>query len=193
MKTMKLMMMVLSIMFVSSCATAQSQIDRIVDELEQKGVDISKVVKRDPKTKQVYSIVKSFSFYSKDSKYANRLKEAFKKEAENAVTETTSNYGNDYVLIFQDGKKKSTYSLSIKNRKDEDPLVQLSIVFRNYSVKSDDGFILNYNWDGLKSLESLDSLHVSWDSSTIPLDIIKKFRTDSKKKKRLGAIIRNKN
>ena len=172
MKTMKLMMMVLSIMFASSCATAQSQIDRIVDELEQKGVDISKVVKRDPKTKQVYSIVKSFSFYSKDSKYANRLKEAFKKEAENAVTETTSNYGNDYVLIFQDGKKKSTYSLSIKNRKDDDPLVQLSIVFRNYSVKSDDGFILNYNWDGLKSLESLDSLHVSWDSSTIPLDII---------------------
>ena len=193
MKTMKLMMMVLSILFVSSCATAQSQIDRIVDELEQKGVDISKVVKRDPKTKQVYSVVKSFSFYSKDSKYANRLKEAFKKEAENAVTETTSNYGNNYVLVFQDGKKKTTYSLSIKDRKDDDPLVQLSIVFRNYSVKTNDGLILNFNWDGLKSLESLDSLQISWDSSTIPFDMIKKYRPELRKKIRLDAINKYKN
>ena len=104
MKAKQLILTVLVALFTCSSMMAQSHIDKIVDELEQKGVDVSKVVKRDPKTKKPYSIVKSLTFYSKDSNYANRLKEAFKKEAENAVQESVSNKGNNYVLIFKDGK-----------------------------------------------------------------------------------------
>lgn len=128
MKAKQLILTVLVALFTCSSMMAQSHIDKIVDELEQKGVDVSKVVKRDPKTKKPYSIVKSLTFYSKDSNYANRLKEAFKKEAENAVQESVSNKGNNYVLIFKDGKIKTTYSMSITPLKDKDPLVSISII-----------------------------------------------------------------
>jgi hypothetical protein len=60
-------------------------------------------------------------------------------------------------------------------------------------VKTNDGLIWNFNWDGLKSLESLDSLQISWDSLSIPIDMIKKYRTDLKKKIRLDAIHKYKN
>lgn len=138
MKAKQLILTVLVALFTCSSIMAQSHIDKIVDELEQKGVDVSKVVKRDPKTKKPYSIVKNLTFYSKDSNYANRLKEAFKKEAENAVQESVSNKGNNYVLIFKDGKIKTTYSMSITPLKDKDPLVSISIIVRDGNVKEYD-------------------------------------------------------
>lgn len=120
------------------CATAQSRIDRIVDELEEKGVNMSKVVKRDPKTKQVYSIVKTFTFYSKDGKYARRLKEAFAQDAENAVSEVVNNYGNNSVLVFRDGRRKATYTLNIVDDKGKDPRVNVTIIIKDGSVKASD-------------------------------------------------------
>lgn len=159
--SMKNLMMTMVAVLLCSCATAQSRIDRIVEELEQKGVDVSKVVKRDPKTKQVYSVVKSLSFYSKDGKYANRLKEAFGKEAENAVSETVGNRGNSSVLVFRDGKKKYTYSLHISPRKDKDPEVSLSIIFKDGSVRVVDEWdfsLSGSSLDGLDVLGSLDGL-----------------------------------
>ena len=97
--------------FINSPMMAQNHIDKIVDELEQKGVDASKVVKRDPKTKKPYSIVKSLTFYSKDSNYANRLKEAFRKDAEDAIEEKVEKKGNSYKLIFVDGDVKEFNNL----------------------------------------------------------------------------------
>ena len=85
MKTRQLILTVVAALFTCSPVMAQSRIDKIVDELEQKGVDAKKVVKRDPNTKKPYYIVKSLTFYSKDSNYANRLKEAFGKDAEDAI------------------------------------------------------------------------------------------------------------
>ena len=67
MRTEKIMM-VIAIWLLSSCAIAQSSIDKIVDELEKKGVDVNYVAKRDPKTKQVYLQTKTLSFYSKEGK-----------------------------------------------------------------------------------------------------------------------------
>ena len=176
----KVVLAALALMLGSS-AMAQQRIDKIVEELEQKGVDVNKVVKRDPKTKQIVSTVKSLAFYSKDSKYANRLREAFKKDAENAATETVSNHGNNYTLIFRDGKKRATYTLSISegvksktqnlpleidhgaraipvngsNSKNgnPNPLVRLSIVIKDGDSPDFDWGTLNL--DGIESLRDL--------------------------------------
>ena len=157
MKTKNLILTMVAALIVSSPVLAQSRIDKIVDELEQKGVDASKVVKRDPKTKKPYSIVKSLTFYSKDGNYANRLKEAFRKDAEDAEQESVSNKGNNYRLIFVDGKKKTTYSLNIQEQQDKNPRVSLRIVMRDGNVKETgpyDGFLNDFSID----LNGIDGL-----------------------------------
>ena len=157
MKAKNLILTMVAALIVSSPVMAQSRIDKIVDELEQKGVDASKVVKRDPKTKKPYSIVKSLTFYSKDGNYANRLKEAFRKDAEDAEQESVSNKGNNYRLIFVDGKKKTTYSLNIQEQQDKNPRVSLRIVMRDGNVKETgpyDGFLNDFSID----LNGIDGL-----------------------------------
>ena len=106
MKAKHLILTVMAAFFTCSPVMAQSRIDKIVDELEQKGVDTKKVVRRDPKTKKPYSIVKSLTFYSKDSNYANRLKEAFRKDAEDAIEERVETVRREPLttLIFRSGK-----------------------------------------------------------------------------------------
>lgn len=163
MKAKHLILTVMAAFFTCSPVIAQSRIDKIVDELEQKGVDTKKVVRRDPKTKKPYSIVKSLTFYSKDSNYANRLKEAFRKDAEDAIEERVEKKGNNYRLIFVDGEKRTTYYLNIQERQDKDPRVDLRINmdgdakgFNNLNgimdfFGSDANEIKNYRW-------SLDSI-----------------------------------
>ena len=163
MKAKHFILTVMAAFFTCSPVMAQSRIDKIVDELEQKGVDTKKVVRRDPKTKKPYSIVKSLTFYSKDSNYANRLKEAFRKDAEDAIEERVEKKGNNYRLIFVDGEKRTTYYLNIQERQDKDPRVDLRINmdgdakgFNNLNgimdfFGSDANEIKNYRW-------SLDSI-----------------------------------
>ena len=150
MNTKRLILSMMAMLFTISSATAQSHIDKIVDELEQKGVDISKVVRRDPKTKKVVSETKSLSFYSKDSNYANRLKEAFKKDAEDAVQETVNNHGNTHLLIFKNGTKSAHYNLTITPKSGKDPLVQLYI--KMYIINNDG----NIKLEGLEGFEFFD-------------------------------------
>jgi hypothetical protein len=156
MKAKKFILTMVAVLLANSPVVAQSHIDKIVDEIEQKGVDVSKVVKRDPKTKKPYSIVKSLTFYSKDSNYANRLKEAFRKDAEDAEQESVSNKGNNYRLIFVDGKKKTTYSLTIQERQDKDPLVILKIIMRDGNVKETDDYNIMNSFFGAGSFEFND-------------------------------------
>jgi hypothetical protein len=157
MKAKNLILTMVAALIACSPVMAQSRIDKIVDEIEQKGVDVSKVVKRDPKTKKPYSITKSLTFYSKDGNYANRLKEAFRKDAEDAEQESVSNKGNNYRLIFVDGKKKTTYSLNIQEQQDKNPRVSLRIVMRDGNVKETgpyDGFLNDFSID----LNGIDGL-----------------------------------
>ena len=156
MKAKKLILTMLAVLIACCPVMAQSRIDKIVDEIEQKGVDVSKVVKRDPKTKKPYSIVKSLTFYSKDSNYANRLKEAFRKDAEDADQESVSNKGNNYRLIFVDGKKKSIYSLNIQERQDKNPRVSLKIVMRDGDVKENDDYDIMNSFFGAGTFEFND-------------------------------------
>jgi hypothetical protein len=156
MKAKKLILTMVAVLIACSPVMAQSRIDKIVDEIEQKGVDVSKVVKRDPKTKKPYSIVKSLTFFSKDGNYANRLKEAFRKDAEDAEQESVSNKGNNYRLIFVDGKKKSIYSLNIQEQQDKDPRVSLKIVMRDGNVKETDDYNIMNSFFGAGSFEFND-------------------------------------
>ena len=153
MKAKKLILIMVAVLIACSPVMAQSRIDKIVDEIEQKGVDVSKVVKRDPKTKKPYSIVKSLTFFSKDGNYANRLKEAFRKDAEDAEQESVSNKGNNYRLIFVDGKKKTTYSLNIQEQKDKDPRVSLKIIMRDGNVKETDDYDIMNSLFGTGAIE----------------------------------------
>lgn len=160
MKAKNLILTMVAALIACSPVMAQSRIDKIVDEIEQKGVDVSKVVKRDPKTKKPYSITKSLTFYSKDGNYANRLKEAFRKDAEDAEQESVSNKGNNYRLIFVDGKKRSIYSLNIQERQDKNPRVSLKIVMRDGDVKENDNYdIMNsFFGTGAIDLNGIDGL-----------------------------------
>ena len=153
MKTKNLILTMVAALIACSPVMAQSRIDKIVDEIEQKGVDVSKVVKRDPKTKKPYSITKSLTFYSKDGNYANRLKEAFRKDAEDAEQESVSNKGNNYRLIFVDGKKKSIYSLNIQEQQDKNPRVSLKIVMRDGDVKENDNYDIINSFFGTGAIE----------------------------------------
>ena len=153
MKTKNLILTMAAALITCSPVMAQSHIDKIVDEIEQKGVDVSKVVKRDPKTKKPYSITKSLTFYSKDSNYANRLKEAFRKDAEDAEQESVSNKGNNYRLIFVDGKKRSIYSLNIQEQQDKNPRVSLKIVMRDGDVKENDDYDIINSFFGTGAIE----------------------------------------
>lgn len=153
MKTKNLILTMVAALIACSPVMAQSRIDKIVDEIEQKGVDVSKVVKRDPKTKKPYSITKSLTFYSKDGNYANRLKEAFRKDAEDAEQESVSNKGNNYRLIFVDGKKRSIYSLNIQERQDKNPRVSLKIVMRDGDVKENDDYDIINSFFGTGAIE----------------------------------------
>ena len=160
MKAKQLILTVMAVFIANSPMMAQNHIDKIVDELEQKGVDASKVVKRDPKTKKPYSIVKSLTFYSKDSNYANRLKEAFKKDAEDAIEEKVEKKGNSYKLIFVDGKKRTTYYLNIQERQDKDPRVDLKIYMQDGDVKEFNNLdgIMDFFGSGAIEIEGLKEL-----------------------------------
>lgn len=157
-------------------AAAQSNIDRIVKELEEKGVDTNSVIKRNSKSRKVYLIVKSLDFYSKEGKYAEQLRKAFEKDSENAVNTIIDRKGGkacgNCCLIFKDGKKKMTYTLNISGSGSQ-PLVNLSIIIRDSSVPEEDedddsSIILNgkyynmfngmqYLWNN-KSLEALNKI-----------------------------------
>lgn len=153
-------------LILSSSALAQQRIDKIVDELEQKGVDVNKVVKRNPKTRQIVSEVKTLTFYSKEAKYAKRLKEAFRQEAENSVNEVVRSQGNHYTLTFKDGKQTGTYVLTISGESDK-PKVSLHIVIKEGDFESIHG-----TWDGylLNPLDSLGNFEFN-----IP-DLTEKYR-----------------
>lgn len=82
---MKTMMTALVMCISISSVMAQKSIDRLVTELEKRDdVSINSVTKRNPKTRKIVRVVKTFEF--KDEKMMKRLIEAFEKDEEYAVT-----------------------------------------------------------------------------------------------------------
>jgi hypothetical protein len=139
---------------------AQRNIDRVVRDLEDKGVDENTVVKRNKKNHQVYKMIKNLTFYSLNSNYARQFKKAFEKDSEDARSVFSNLKGNNvncysYTLIFENGKKKSTYSITVSPYK-PNPLVNVSIIISDPSNDDDDESSINYyQWKGGK-LNGLD-------------------------------------
>lgn len=150
MKTRRILIALTGLMACCQMTMAQAKIDRITEELEKKGVECDKVVTRDPKTKKVTSIVKSYEFYSKDGNYAKQLKKAFTEEAENATTEISENGGREWTLIFDTNEYHMLYVLEI-GKQEPDPKVELNIII-NYGKKKKNVILKGFG-NGLESFD----------------------------------------
>ena len=99
---------------------AQITIDKMANELEKRDdVAINSVTKRDPKTRKVVKVVKSFSL--KDENIGARLIEAFEKDeeyAETAIKDMPKGRGKaqkaNFTFIYKTDNEKRTYTLNVK-------------------------------------------------------------------------------
>ena len=98
---------------------AQKNIDKLVEELEKRrDVAINSVTSRDPKTRKISKIVKTFSL--KDEKMNKRIIEAFEKDEEYAITaikdlpkgRNASNVSFTFIFLKNENEKY-TYTLNI--------------------------------------------------------------------------------
>ena len=108
---------------------AQKNIDKVVEELEKSDESsINSVTKRDPKTRKVTRMIKTFSLT--DIKMAKRLIAAFEKDEEYAISAMKdmpkgrkSAMKVNFTFTFQQDNEKSMYSLSTN----ENGKIELSI------------------------------------------------------------------
>lgn len=143
MKTTAGMLMALAAWLMAALpAQAQSRIEDQMKELESKNVMTDKIVKRDPKTKQVGMVTKNFRFYSQGGVVAGELREAFEAEARNATDVEREARGDNYecVLTFVSGRAKTVYRLSVSGDKSR-PQVDMQMYFRDESVNIDESSI----------------------------------------------------
>lgn len=157
--------MTMAALLICNCAVAQSHIMKVVDELEKEGLTASKTIRRDPATKQIAFVWHTFTFYSKGGKYAEKLKEAFRKDAEDAVTETIQ--GITHTLYFQGG---DYYCLKVSKAKDKEgsPRVELTIYQKGDKAGNDHSAI--GNMDMLRGLRSLESLQAAGEMRLASLE-----------------------
>ena len=130
MKTWMKCMVACMMMFVGTMGVmAQKNIDKVVAELEKSDeVAINSVTKRDPKTRQITRVIKTFSLT--DIKMAKRLIDAFEKDEEYAISAMKdmpkgrkSALKVNFTFTFQQDNEKSMYSLSTN----ENGKIELSI------------------------------------------------------------------
>ena len=128
----KCMMMVLFIGMGTVSSMAQKNIDKLLEEIEKRDdASVNSVTKRDPKTRKITSVVKSFSLT--DTKMTQRLIEAFEKDEEYTVTaikdipkgrkEATR---ANFTFIFQKDNEKRTYNFSV----DPKGTISLSVIIK---------------------------------------------------------------
>lgn len=125
---------------------AQKNINKLVEELEKSDVTaINSVTKRDPKTRKITRVIKTFSL--KDIRMSKRLIAAFEKDEEYAVSaikDIPKGRRNplkvNFTFIYEEKNEKSIYSLSTS----EDGTASLSInIRRNVGNDKDFSFIMS--------------------------------------------------
>lgn len=98
---------------------AQKNIDKVVKELEGRSdVSINSVTKRDPKTRKVISMTKTYSV--RDARMAGTLRRAFEKDEEFAITahmnmpkgRANAEDMNLYFVFYPVENEKHAYSLT---------------------------------------------------------------------------------
>lgn len=134
-------------MFVGTMGVmAQKNIDKVVAELEKSDeVAINSVTKRDPKTRKVTRMIKTFSLT--DIKMAKRLIAAFEKDEEYAISAVKdmpkgrkSAMKVNFTFTFQQDNEKSMYTLTTN----ENGKIELSINVRRGDFT---GRNVSQNWE----------------------------------------------
>lgn len=144
---MKCLVAILLLCMTASSVMAQKNIDKLVEELEKSDeTAINSVTKRDPKTRKIVRVIKTFSL--KDIKMAKRLIAAFEKDEEYAVSaikDMPKGRKNplkvNFTFIYdEENSEKSIYTLSTG----EDGTVSLSINIRRSTGNGKDfSFMMN--------------------------------------------------
>ena len=133
MKTWMKCMVACMMLFVGTIGVmAQKNIDKVVEELEKSDeASINSVTKRDPKTRKVTRMIKTFSLT--DIKMAKRLIAAFEKDEEYAISAVKdmpkgrkSAMKVNFTFTFQQDNEKSMYTLTTN----ENGKIELSINVR---------------------------------------------------------------
>jgi hypothetical protein len=125
---------------------AQKNIDKLVEELEKSDeVSINSVTKRDPKTRKVTRMIKTFSLT--DIKMAKRMIAAFEKDEEYAISAVKdmpkgrkSAMKVNFTFTFQQDNEKSMYTLTTN----ENGKIELSINVRRGDFT---GRNVSQNWE----------------------------------------------
>ena len=152
-------------------AMAQKNINKVVEELEKSDeASINSVTRRDPKTRKITRMVKTFSLT--DIKMAKRLIAAFEKDEEYAVSAMKdmpkgrkSAMRVNFTFTFQQDNEKAMYTLTTN----ENGKIELSINIRrgNFSGKN-----VSFNWeyDMEKWVKDIEKWSKDLDEWTVDMD-----------------------
>lgn len=147
----KCMMIALLMGIGTPSVMAQKNIDKVLAEIEKRDdASVNSVVKRDPKTRKIVSVVKSFSLT--DDKVAKRLIEAFEKDEEYTVTAikdmpkgrkdaTRANF----TFIFQKENEKQTYTFSVGSS----GKINVSVIIKQEKSGKDYSLYFNNDLNGM--------------------------------------------
>ena len=120
---------------------AQQKIDRLMDEIESRGVDVNTVIKRDKKTGKMTYMTRQMTFRSRKGNYAKKLERAFDEESRKAVLVNHSN--GRYKLEFEDAEGNTSYYMLTSGK--GEPTVKLCKSFRGHGYTEDKSY--QFVWD----------------------------------------------
>ena len=136
-----------SMVLVAACllsftpVAAQQKIDRLMDEIESRGVDVNTVIKRDKKTGKMTFMTRQMTFRSRKGNYAKKLERAFDEESRKAVLVNHSN--GRYKLEFGDAEGNTSYYMLTSGK--GEPTVKLCKSFRGHGYTEDKSYL--FVWD----------------------------------------------
>ena len=159
-------------MFVGTMGVmAQKNIDKVVEELEKSDeASINSVTRRDPKTRKITRMVKTFSLT--DIKMAKRLIAAFEKDEEYAVSAMKdmpkgrkSAMRVNFTFTFQQDNEKAMYTLTTN----ENGKIELSINIRRGN-SSGKNVSFNWEYDMEKWVKDIEKWSKDLDEWTVDMD-----------------------
>lgn len=144
---------------------AQKNIDKLVKELENRDdVSINSVTKRDPKTRKISRVVKTFSL-KVDNKIVKELIDAFEKDEEYAITAIKdmprgrkAATSVNFTFIFQkENNEKRTYTLNTQANGN----VTMTVIINPDGKENHDWTFICPNDLNLNNLEAMGHLQIS--------------------------------